>query len=120
MLYLFGANIPSNKRVIIGLTSIYGINYTRSLSICNLLGLSKNLKINQLTKDQISKLIQLIQKQPYKLDADLKKEINTNIKRLIQISCYRGIRHKIGLPVHGQRTHSNARTQRRLRAQRNF
>lgn len=105
-----GINIPNHKHIIIALTSIYGIGNSRSKLICKNTGIDKYTKIKNLTEDEIEKLRNEINK--YIIEGDLKRNINLNIKRLIDINSYRGIRHKKKLPVRGQRTKTNARTRK--------
>lgn len=113
MLYIFGVNIPNDKKVYIALTAIYGIGHKRALDICNMIGLNHNYKVNELTDSQISRMSKIIERN-YLIESELRKNEDSNIKRLIQIGSYRGIRHVSGLPVRGQRTHTNAQTKRTL------
>ena len=106
-----GVNIPDNKRVQIALTYIYGIGKPRATEICEKAGVDINSKVRQLTEDEASKLRQIIQDEG-RVEGDLRKEIQLNIKRLMDIGCFRGLRHRRGLPVRGQRTHTNARTRK--------
>jgi small subunit ribosomal protein S13 len=113
MIYLFGSNVPENKPVVFALTYIYGLGKAHSTLICKKLGFSKNLKIQSLSRDQIFKILNVIQTLNLKLGGDLKKlKILTN-KRLTAIKSYRGLRKIQGLPIRGQRTHTNARTARK-------
>lgn len=106
-----GVNIPDNKRVQISLTYIYGIGKTRSSQICEQAGVDVNTDIKDLTEEQAGKIRQIIQDEG-RVEGDLRKETQLNIKRLMDIGCYRGLRHRRGLPVRGQRTHTNARTRK--------
>ncbi|ANE40597.1 MAG: 30S ribosomal protein S13 [Fervidobacterium pennivorans] len=111
MARIVGVEIPSNKKVHIALRYIYGIGPTRALEICKNTGVDPEKRVKDLTEDEISKISSFIQ-QNYKVEGELRTEIMRNIKRLIDIGCYRGLRHKLGLPVRGQRTRSNARTRK--------
>jgi len=106
-----GVNIPDNKRIFVSLTYLYGIGRSKSLSILKRAGVNPMKKANILTSEELSKVRKIIENQE-KVEGDLKKEVSMNIKRLIEIGSYRGSRHRKGLPVRGQRTHSNARTRR--------
>ncbi|CAL4325175.1 30S ribosomal protein S13 [Buchnera aphidicola] len=108
MARIAGINIPDNKHTSIALTSIYGIGKTRSKKICYLSNISENSKILDLSDAQIELIRQHVLK--YLVEGDLRREKTLNIKRLIDLNCYRGIRHRRGLPVNGQRTKTNART----------
>jgi small subunit ribosomal protein S13 len=114
MINIFGINIPYNKPVRIGLTAIYGIGFKQSAEICNKIGIPYSIKIHQLKDFEIHEISKLL-KNKYLIEGDLKKETHLNIKRLIDIGTYRGIRHRSGLPVRGQRTHTNAKTQKQLK-----
>jgi small subunit ribosomal protein S13 len=111
MARIAGVNIPSNKRVVKALTYIYGIGNKQARRICLEINLDESLRIHALTEDQIRSLREVIDRD-YKVEGELRKEVQGNIKRLIGIKCYRGIRHTRKLPVRGQRTHTNARTRR--------
>jgi small subunit ribosomal protein S13 len=106
-----GVNIPSSKKLEIGLTYIYGIGRKTAKDICNMTGISSDLKVSELNESQVIHLRETIEK-TYLVEGDLRREVNTNIKRLVDIGCYRGLRHRKGLPARGQRTHSNARTRK--------
>lgn len=106
-----GVDIPKNKRTEVALTYIYGIGPTLSSKILKASGVSPDIRAKDLTEEEISKLSAVIQSN-YKVEGDLRREISGNIKRLIEIGSYRGLRHKRGLPVRGQRTHTNARTRK--------
>ena len=112
MLKLYGVNIPGHLPVKLGLTLIYGIGHNNSIVICNKLTINPLLKIDQLSNSQIDFLVKQIRK--YIIEADLKKLIKSDINQLILIGSYRGLRHKNGFPVRGQRTRSNAKTQKFL------
>ncbi|WMC19584.1 MAG: 30S ribosomal protein S13 [Enterobacteriaceae bacterium PC38] len=105
---ILGINIPENQHVLIALTKIFGIGKSRSKMICLSLNINQNIKIKYLKNKQIDFIREYISK--FILEGDLRREIKLNIKRLIDINCYRGIRHKKNLPVRGQRTKTNART----------
>ena len=111
MARIAGVNIPQNKLVLIGLTYIYGIGDKFSKQICNDLNITKQTRVNQLTDEQILKIREYIDKH-YSVEGDLRRQISTNIKRLTDLGCYRGLRHRNKLPVRGQRTHTNARTRK--------
>ena len=106
-----GVNIPDNKRVQIAMTYIYGIGKPRATEICEKAGVDINTKVQQLTEEEASRLRQIIQDEG-RVEGDLRKETQLNIKRLMDIGCFRGFRHRRGLPVRGQRTHTNARTRK--------
>jgi len=110
MARIAGVNIPNHKHIGIALTSIYGIGRTSSIDICNAIGVDSDIKLKDLSEDQI----ELIRDQVSKLtiEGDLRREISMNIKRLMDLGCYRGLRHRRGLPVRGQRTRTNARTRK--------
>ena len=106
-----GVDLPRNKRVEIALTYIYGIGLTRSQEILEAVGVDADTRVQELTDAQITGLREYINKN-FKVEGDLRREVQMNIKRLVEIGCYRGLRHKRGLPVHGQRTRTNARTRK--------
>jgi small subunit ribosomal protein S13 len=106
-----GVNIPTNKRVTISLRYIYGIGPTKAQSICDTLGIPAERRVNQLSDDEVLRIRELIDRD-YRVEGDLRREVAMNIKRLMDLACYRGLRHRKGLPVHGQRTHTNARTRK--------
>jgi small subunit ribosomal protein S13 len=106
-----GVNLPNQKRLEIGLTYIYGIGPTSARQICAALGLSPDEKIKDLTDEEVTKLQRFIDDQ-YQVEGDLRRERQQAIKRLVEIGAYRGIRHRRGLPVNGQRTKTNARTRK--------
>ncbi len=111
MARIAGVDLPREKRVEIGLTYIYGIGRAKSNEILAKTGVNADTRVRDLTDDEISKLREVIDKE-YKVEGDLRREVALNIKRLIEIGCYRGRRHRMGLPVRGQRTKTNARTRK--------
>lgn len=111
MARIAGVDIPREKRVEISLTYIYGIGLTTSQKILARTGVNPDTRVNQLTDDEVTRLRDIIEKEMV-VEGDLRREVAMNIKRLIDINCYRGIRHRRGMPVHGQRTKTNARTRR--------
>ncbi len=111
MARIAGVNIPTNKRVKISLRYIYGIGPAKAQAICTSLGIAEERRVNQLSDDEVLKIRQLIEAD-YRVEGDLRREIAMNIKRLMDLGCYRGLRHRRGLPVRGQRTHTNARTRK--------
>ncbi len=114
MARIAGVNLPNNKRVDIALQYLYGIGPTVGRRILFATGVNADTKVDQLTEDEISRLRDVIEKQ-YKVEGDLRREVQLNVKRLVEIGCHRGIRHRVSLPVHGQRTRTNARTKRGAR-----
>jgi len=106
-----GVDLPREKRVEIGLTYIFGIGRALSNRILNLAQISPDTRVKDLSEEEISKISSIIQRECV-VEGDLRREINVNIKRLMDIGCYRGLRHRRGLPVHGQRTRTNARTRK--------
>lgn len=106
-----GVNIPDHKRVQISLTYIYGIGKSRAAQICQKSGVDVHVKVKDLSEEEASKIRQIVQDEGM-VEGDLRKEVQLNIKRLMDIGCYRGLRHRRGLPVRGQRTHTNARTRK--------
>lgn len=106
-----GVDIPEKKPVEIALTYIYGIGRTTAQIVCTKAGVDWFKKVKDLTEEEINRIRQIIERE-FKVEGDLKKEVQANIKRLMDIGCYRGLRHKMGLPVRGQRTRSNARTRK--------
>ena len=106
-----GVDLPRNKRVEIALTYIYGIGLKSSQDILTAVGVDASTRVQDLTDTEIKGLSEFINKN-FKVEGDLRREVQMNIKRLVEIGCYRGIRHKRGLPVHGQRTRTNARTRK--------
>ena len=106
-----GVNIPDNKRVQVSLTYIYGIGNSRATSICETANVDLNTKVRDLSEEEATRLRNVVQEEG-RIEGDLRKELQLNIKRLMDIGCYRGLRHRRGLPVRGQRTHTNARTRK--------
>ncbi|QDH14787.1 30S ribosomal protein S13 [Oecophyllibacter saccharovorans] len=111
MARIAGVNVPTNKRVVIGLTYIYGIGPSTAEVICEKLEIPAPTRVNELSDDQITRIRDLIDSE-FRVEGDLRRETAMNIKRLMDLGCYRGLRHRRGLPVHGQRTHTNARTRK--------
>jgi small subunit ribosomal protein S13 len=106
-----GVNLPTGKRVVIGLQYIYGIGEKRANDIVTELKIPAERRVNQLTDQEVLQIRELIDRE-YRVEGDLRTEIRNNIKRLTDLGCYRGLRHRRNLPVHGQRTHTNARTRK--------
>tara|TARA_A100001011_G_scaffold361760_2_gene410149 strand:+ start:2997 stop:3368 length:372 start_codon:yes stop_codon:yes gene_type:complete len=106
-----GVNIPSGKRVEIALTYIFGIGSTRAKKICKDAKLDPSKRVNTLTEEELSVVRDIIEKN-YDVEGDLRRNNAVNLKRLVDLGCYRGLRHRKGLPVRGQRTHTNARTRK--------
>lgn len=111
MARISGVNIPSNKRVCVALTYIHGIGRVCADHICEALNIDTSARVNSLTDDDILKIREYIDKN-FIVEGDLRRERSMNIKRLMDLGCYRGLRHRRGLPVRGQRTHTNARTRK--------
>ncbi len=111
MARIAGVNIPTQKRVEIGLTYIFGIGRTTAKAICAKVGIPEERRVHELTDDEVVRIRETID-QDYTVEGDLRRETSMNIKRLMDLGCYRGLRHRRGLPVHGQRTHTNARTRK--------
>lgn len=111
MARIAGVDLPNNKRGVIGLTYIFGIGSTRAEEILNSAGIDFSTKVQDWTDDNIRNIARIIQ-DDYKVEGELRSEVQTNIKRLMDIGCYRGVRHRRGLPVRGQRTQTNARTRK--------
>ncbi len=116
MARLVGVDLPRNKRIEIALTYIYGIGLTTSKKILAETGVDPSVRVKDLTEDDLTKLRDYIQAN-IKVEGDLHREVSQNVKRLMEIGCYRGLRHRRGLPVRGQRTHTNARTRKGPRKQ---
>jgi small subunit ribosomal protein S13 len=108
---IVGVDLPQNKHVEIGLTYIYGIGRSTSLKILGRAGVDPMIRVKDLSEDEVRKITRVIQDE-VKTEGDLRKEVAMNIKRLMEIGSYRGVRHRRGLPVRGQRTHTNARTRK--------
>ncbi|HEX2758259.1 MAG TPA: 30S ribosomal protein S13 [Thermoanaerobaculia bacterium] len=111
MARIAGVDLPPNKRVEIGLTYIFGIGRPSSGKILETAKVDRNTRVKDLSEDEVSRIRKTIQDQ-YEVEGDLRKEASQNIKRLMEIGCYRGVRHRRNLPVRGQRTHTNARTRK--------
>lgn len=111
MARIAGVNVPSNKRLVIALSYIFGIGNKFSNDICTTVQIDKNKRVNSLTEDEIIKIRECIDKN-YIVEGDLRRSVSANIKRLTDLGCYRGLRHRNKLPVRGQRTHTNARTRK--------
>ena len=110
MARIAGVNIPDRKHVWVALTHIYGIGRTRALDICEVVGVSPDVTVRNLTDAELDALRGEVSRNT--TEGDLRREVSMNIKRLMDLGCYRGIRHRRGLPVRGQRTHTNARTRK--------
>ena len=111
MARIAGVNIPTNKRVVIALTYITGIGSHKAQKICQTCKIESHIRVNGLSEDQISRIREEIDSN-HMVEGDLRRETSINIKRLLDLGCYRGLRHRRGLPVRGQRTHTNARTRK--------
>lgn len=111
-----GVDLPRDKRVEIGLTYIFGIGVTRAKKICEAANVNPDTRVKDLTEDEVTRMRDYID-QNYTTEGDLRREVRQNTARLMEIGCYRGLRHRKGLPVHGQRTHTNARTRKGKRRQ---
>ena len=110
MARIAGINIPMNKHVWVGLTSIYGVGRTQARKACDAAGVKPDTKVKDLTEPEVAGLRSAVARLP--VEGDLRREVSMNIKRLMDLGCYRGIRHRKGLPMHGQRTRTNARTRK--------
>ena len=111
MARIAGVDLPKDKRIEIGLTYIYGIGRPSSNKILEKANINRDTRVSQLTETEVVRLREILE-QEYKVEGDLRRELTTNIKRLMDIGSYRGLRHRKSLPVHGQRTHTNARTRK--------
>ena len=111
MARIAGVNIPSQKRVPIGLTYVHGIGRTTADKICKELSIPTQRRVHELTDDEVLRIRELIDRE-FTVEGDLRRQVAMNIKRLMDLGCYRGLRHRKGLPVRGQRTHTNARTRK--------
>ena len=111
MARISGVNIPTNKKVSIGLTYIHGIGDKSAVDICEKAGIDKDKRVNELLETEVIQIREIIDGS-YKVEGELRRDISTNIKRLMDLGNYRGLRHRRGLPVRGQRTHTNARTRK--------
>lgn len=114
MARIAAVDVPNNKRVDVSLRYIYGIGPSNAMAICRKTNVQPETKVRDLTEEDLSRLREVIDRD-YIVEGDLRREVNTNVRRLIEIGCYRGIRHRRGLPAHGQRTRTNARTKRGAR-----
>lgn len=111
MARIAGVDIPNEKRIVVSLTYIYGIGRSSAEKICEKAGVDENIRVKDLSEDQSISIRNIIENQ-YKVEGELRTDVGFNIKRLMDINCYRGRRHKSGLPVRGQRTRTNARTRK--------
>jgi small subunit ribosomal protein S13 len=111
MARIAGVDIPREKRLEISLTYLFGIGRTRAQAICEATGISADTRVRDLTDEEIARIRNFID-QTYKVEGDLRREVDQDIKRKMEIGCYQGLRHRRGLPVHGQRTQTNARTRK--------
>ena len=111
MARIAGVNVPTGKRVVIALTYIHGIGRTKAVEICAKVGIPAERRVNELTESELTGIRESVDND-YNVEGYLRREVAMNIKRLMDLGCYRGIRHRRGLPVHGQRTHTNARTRK--------
>ena len=111
MARIAGVNIPTNKRVVIALRYIYGIGPAKARDICTTLSIPAERRTNELSDEEVLKIRELIDRD-FRVEGDLRREVAMNVKRLMDLGCYRGLRHRRGLPVRGQRTHTNARTRK--------
>ncbi len=111
MARIAGVNVPTNKRVEVSLQYIYGIGPAKAHDIVGKLGIPDDRRVNQLSDEEVLRIRELIDRD-YRVEGDLRREVAMNIKRLMDLGCYRGLRHRRGLPVRGQRTHTNARTRK--------
>ncbi|MGH6989369.1 MAG: 30S ribosomal protein S13 [Stellaceae bacterium] len=111
MARIAGVNIPNQKRVLVGLTYIHGIGRTTADKICGELKIPPARRVHELTDDEVMRIREAIDRE-YTVEGDLRRQVAMNIKRLTDLGCYRGLRHRRGLPVRGQRTHTNARTRK--------
>jgi small subunit ribosomal protein S13 len=111
MARISGVDIPREKRLAISLTYVFGIGRTTAAQICEATGIDPNTRVRDLTDEEVNRVRSFVD-QNYKVEGDLKRDIQQDIKRKMEIGCYQGLRHRRGLPVHGQRTHTNARTRK--------
>ena len=111
MARIAGVNIPTNKRVEIALTYIHGIGHTKAKEICQKVNIAEAKRVNELSDDEVIQIRECIDRD-YMVEGDLRRQVSMNIKRLMDLGPYRGLRHRRGLPVRGQRTHTNARTRK--------
>ena len=115
MARIAGVDLPREKRVEIGLTYVYGIGHSTAVKVLKKAGVNPDTRVRDLTDDEVSKIREAIDETHTTVEGDLRREIALNIKRLMEVGCYRGIRHRKGLPVRGQKTKTNARTRKGLR-----
>jgi len=111
MARIAGVDLPREKRTEIGLTYIFGVGTTRAREMCDALSIDRDTRIRDLTDDEVARIRQYIDAN-FRVEGDLRREITQNVKRKVEIGTYQGLRHRRGLPVHGQRTHTNARTRK--------
>jgi small subunit ribosomal protein S13 len=111
MARIAGVDIPREKRLEVSLTYLYGIGRTRARQICEATGISADTRVRDLTDEEVARIRNFID-QTYKVEGDLRRDVDQDIKRKMEIGCYQGLRHRRGLPVHGQRTQTNARTRK--------
>lgn len=111
MARVVGVDLPRDKQIEVGIQSVFGIGLTRAKEICSKAGVDPTTRVKDLTDEEVSRLSRTVESD-YKVEGDLRREVTANIKRLMDINSYRGLRHKRGLPVRGQRTHTNARTRK--------
>jgi small subunit ribosomal protein S13 len=112
MARIAGVDLPREKRIEIGLTAIYGIGRSTAMEILNKAGVNPDIRVKDLSDDDVAKIREIIGGDEYKVEGDLRRDMALDIKRLVEIGCYRGTRHRKGLPVRGQRTKTNARTRK--------
>ena len=111
MARIAGVNIPTQKRVLVGLTYIHGIGPAKARDLCQKCDIADSRRVSELTDDEVIRIREAIDRE-HRVEGDLRREVAMNIKRLLDLGSYRGLRHRKGLPVHGQRTHTNARTRK--------
>ncbi|MGI9118637.1 MAG: 30S ribosomal protein S13 [Acidimicrobiales bacterium] len=111
MARISGVDIPREKRLEISLTYIFGVGPTRARQVCEAVGVDRNTRVRDLTDDEVTQIRTWVD-QNLRVEGDLRREVSTDVKRKMEIGCYQGLRHRRGLPVHGQRTHTNARTRK--------
>ena len=112
MARIAGVDLPREKRIEIGLTAVYGIGRTTATEILTKAGVNPDIRVKELTDDDLAKIREVMANEEYKVEGDLRRDTALDIKRLVEIGCYRGMRHRKGLPVRGQRTKTNARTRK--------
>ena len=112
MARIAGVNVPDKKRIPVALTYIYGIGRTKAFQICETLGIDVQKRMGELDDGTLNRIRSEIEKDDYVIEGDLRRQVSMNIKRLLDMRCYRGLRHRAGLPVRGQRTSTNARTRK--------